>query len=444
MSTPIADFLKKYADSDTARFHMPGHKGRGATGLEKYDITEIYGADFLYAPTGIITKSEATAAALFGSKKTCFSTEGSSQCIRAMLHLCFTQREKGALPLVVASRNAHKAFIYAAAVIGFDIEWLYPEETNSLCRCKISAENLENVLAKLPAPPCAVYVTGVDYLGGTADIASLSKVCHKYKTPLVVDNAHGAYLHFLPKPAHPLDLGADMCCDSAHKTLPALTGCAYLHISKNAPDVFSENAKSAMELFGSTSPSYLLMASLDLCNEYILGDYREKLLYCTDSIKKAKQKLAENGWQVEESDPLRITLKAPNTLTCTEIAQNLRKHGIECEYADRQYIVFMATPENSQSDFDRLVSALGENKLGTSPDEKITLSRAEKAMTVREALFSPKETVSVADALGRICASPTVSCPPAIPIAVSGERIDENAIRLFEYYGIKEIEVVAR
>lgn len=442
MSTPVADFLKKYADSDTARFHMPGHKGKGATGFERYDITEIGGADFLYEPTGIIAQSEETAAELFGTKKTCFSTEGSSQCIRAMLHLCFTQRKKDALPLVVASRNAHKAFLYSAAVTGFDIEWLYPEKTDSLCRCEISAENLEKVLAKLPAPPCAVFVTGVDYLGGTVDIASLSEVCHKYKTFLLVDNAHGAYLHFLKAPVHPLDLGADMCCDSAHKTLPALTGCAYLHIGKNAPDVFAENAKSAIELFGSTSPSYLLISSLDLCNEYLLDGYRERLSHCIEKIEEAKRRLTENGWQVEESDPLRITLKAPKDVTCTEIAKRLRESGVECEYADRQYIVFMATPENPQSDFDRLVSALGENNSGASTDSEMTLSHAEKVMTVREALFSPKETVSAAKALGRICASPTVSCPPAIPIAVSGERIDENVIRLFEYYGIDKIEVV--
>lgn len=442
MSTPIADFLKSYADSDTARFHMPGHKGAGATGFEKYDITEISGADFLYEPTGIIAQSERTAAELFGAKKTCFSTEGSSQCIRAMLHLCFTQRRDGALPLVIASRNAHKAFIYSAAATGFDIRWLYPERTNSLCRCDISSSRLEKALSELPAPPCAVYVTGVDYLGGTADIKALAEVCHSYKTPLIVDNAHGAYLHFLKNPIHPLDLGADMCCDSAHKTLPALTGCAYLHISKNAPEAFCENAKSAMELFGSTSPSYILMASLDLCNEYLLGGYKEKLLLCTRRIEEAKKQLSENGWQVEKSDPLRITLKATKNLSCTEMAKKLRESGIECEYADKQYIVFMATPENSQSDFDRLVSALGKNKSEIASDPDITLVPAKKAMSVREAFLCQKETFKSVNALGRICASPTVSCPPAIPIAVSGEIIDENTLRLFEYYGIEKIEVV--
>lgn len=442
MNTPIADFLKNYADSDTSRFHMPGHKGKTFLGVEKYDITEISGADFLYKANGIIAESESIATELFGSGKTCYSTEGSSQCIRAMLHLAITQRCKNALPLVVATRNAHKAFIYSAGLIGFDIKWIYPEKTNSLCRCEIKAEQLENTLRSLPALPSAVYITGVDYLGGTVDIESLSKVCHKYGAPLLVDNAHGAYLHFLKEPVHPLDLGADICCDSAHKTLPALTGCAYLHIGKNATDSFFENAKSSMELFGSTSPSYLLMASLDLCNEYIFNGYREKLLQCIEKIENVKCQLSKNGWQVEKSDPLRITIKIPQALACTKIVERLRKSKIECEYADSLFAVFMATPENTQADFDRLVSSLGINAEKYSPDENIIFEKTEKVISVRDALLLPKESVSIENALGRICASPTVSCPPAIPIAVSGERIGENAVRLFKYYGIDEIEVI--
>ncbi len=332
MHTPIADFLRHYSESDNVRFHMPGHKGSSFLGCERLDITEVKDADFLYEPTGIIAESEAIASRLFGTRRTCYSTEGSSQCIRAMLYLAFTQRPREALPLIVAARNAHKAFLYAAAVIGVDIKWLYPENTDSLCSCNISAKELEETLKALSAPPAAVYITSVDYLGGTADIASLAEVCHKYKTVLVVDNAHGAYLHFLEKPIHPIDLGADICCDSAHKTLTALTGGAYLHIGKNAPLGFSEEAKTAMELFGSTSPSYLIMASLDLCNEYIENGYREKLSECIRRIEKAKRSLAENGWSIEKSDPLRITVRAPQGLTGNEIAQTLREKGIECEY----------------------------------------------------------------------------------------------------------------
>lgn len=442
MHTPIADFLKRYSESDSVRFHMPGHKGSDFLGCERFDITEVKNADFLYEPTGIIAESEAIASKLFGTRRTCYSTEGSSQCIRAMLYLAFTQRPSEALPLIVAARNAHKAFLYAAAVIGFDIKWLYPENTDSLCSCNISAKELEETLKALSAPPAAVYITSVDYLGGTADIASLAEVCHKYKTVLIVDNAHGAYLHFLEKPIHPIDLGADICCDSAHKTLTALTGGAYLHIGKNAPLGFSEEAKTAMELFGSTSPSYLIMASLDLCNEYIGNGYREKLSGCIRRIEKGKRSLAENGWSIEQSDPLRITVRAPQGLTGNEIAQTLREKGIECEYADRQFTVLMLSPENSESDLNRLIAALGKNSRDISTEISLSPIKAERVMSVREAIFAPKETVLTENALERICATPTVSCPPAIPIAVSGERIDENVIELFKYYGIDTVDVI--
>lgn len=442
MRTPIADFLRKYDGSDAVRFHMPGHKGESFIGCEGIDLTEINGADDLYNPCGIIAESERNATYLFGTQRTCYSTEGSSQCIRAMLYLAVTQREKNRSPIILAARNVHKAFVYAAALIGFDIEWIYPEKTNSLCRCDISPDEIDRKLKAMPSPPAAVYITGVDYLGGTANIANIAEVCHRNGTVLAVDNAHGAYLHFLPKPIHPMDCGADICCDSAHKTFPVLTGGAYLHIGKGAPKTFAENAKSAMALFGSTSPSYLITASLDLCNGYLADGFRERLNDCINTINGAKNRLKEHGWRTEKSDPLRITVRAPEGLTGYGLADRLRRNKIECEYSDRQYLVLMATPENRKSDFDRLIEALGENANRYAEETRLTMPKCKKTMSVREAFFRPKETMSVDEVLGRICASPTVSCPPAIPIAVSGEIIDENAVNMFKYYGIDKIEVI--
>ena len=252
MDTPIYDFLRRYNGADMARFHMPGHKGKPFLGCEPLDITEVHGADALYEADGIIAQSEANATALFGSRRTLYSTEGSSQCIRAMLYLALTCRPSGTAPFIVAARNVHKAFVYAAALLDFEVVWLWPEESSSLCACPVSPENLEKTLAALPAPPAAVYLTSPDYLGGMADIATLAKICHAHGTVLAVDNAHGAYLRFLSPSRHPLDLGADLCCDSAHKTLPVLTGGAYLHIGKCAPAAMAERAKSAGVFSGVT------------------------------------------------------------------------------------------------------------------------------------------------------------------------------------------------
>ena len=137
MNTPIADFVRRYAASDTARLHMPGHKGRAFLGCEAFDITEIAGADALYEADGVIRKSEEGAAALFGSARTLYSTEGSSQCIRAMLHLCLLRRAPGTRPVIVAARNVHKAFVYACALLDFEVVWLLTERMTSLCACEV-------------------------------------------------------------------------------------------------------------------------------------------------------------------------------------------------------------------------------------------------------------------------------------------------------------------
>ena len=434
MTTPIADFVRNYAASGTSRLHMPGHKGIGPLGCEHLDITEVHGADALYEAEGIISQSEANAAVLFGSGRTVFSTEGSSQCIRAMLYLALTNRPEGAKPVVVAARNVHKAFVYAAALLDLEVVWLAPEgDARSLCSCSITAETLERTLSGMDAPPCAVYVTSPDYLGGRADIAALAQVCHAHGTVLAVDNAHGAYLHFLPEPTHPLDLGADICCDSAHKTLNVLTGGAYLHISKNAPRGFAKNAKSAMALFGSTSPSYLIMASLDLCNRYLAENFSTQLTGCVEKLDALRRKLTQHGWQVEDTDPLRVTVNAPAGVTGLALADRLRGHGVECEYADPEFLVFMATPSNTQEDFDRVVNALGINTAPAAVRAPLPVAIGKQAVSIRQALFSPHETIPVSEGLGRICASPTVSCPPAIPIAVSGEVNGKEAMALLAH-----------
>ena len=142
------DFLRAYAASGTARLHIPGHKGRGPLGCEAWDLTEISGADSLYEAAGVIARSEENAAALFGSAATFYSTEGSSQCIKAMLFLALQNRPAGTPPVILAARNVHKSFVHAAALLDFEPLWLWPEEgTSSLCACPVTAEGLEKAVA---------------------------------------------------------------------------------------------------------------------------------------------------------------------------------------------------------------------------------------------------------------------------------------------------------
>lgn len=455
ITTPIVDFVKEYAGMQNVRLHMPGHKGQSFLGCEQLDITEIAGADSLYESDGIIAESERNAAKLFGTGRTFFSTEGSSQCIRAMLYLAVQnwKREKkkditvSDKPLIVAARNVHKSFLYAAALLDLEVIWLWPEGgMDSLCSCVISPQILEHTLNRLEPQQtrrlAAVYVTSPDYLGGMLDIQALAVICHQHQTILTVDNAHGAYLHFLEHPMHPMDLGADICCDSAHKTLPVLTGGAYLHISKSVSDALGKYAKEALALFGSTSPSYLTMISLDMCNQYLAGEYRVRLSETIRQLNILKNQLKDAGWQLEGQEPLKLTICAPEGKTGIQMAEQLREYKMECEYADPQYLVCMMTCENTKEDMEQLRTCLGVNHLPVSSRKQMQPVKTLQKLSIREAVFSPHEKILVKDAEGRICGAPTVSCPPAIPIVVSGEMVDKNTLQICEYYGILYLDVV--
>lgn len=443
MKTPIADFVRGYEKQNMSRLHMPGHKGQTFLGCETYDITEVFGADALYEAEGIIAESEANATSLFGTARTVYSTEGSSQCIRAMLYLAVMNADSNDKPMVLATRNVHKAFVYAAALLDLEVEWILPEgDMHSLCSCNITPAEVEKRLQKMEKPPVAVYVTSPDYLGEELDIKGIADVCHKYGTILAVDNAHGAYLHFLNPSRHPIDLGADICSDSAHKTLPVLTGGAYLQISRSAPKIFVENAKQAMALFGSTSPSYLTLASLDLCNQYLENGYRDQLAETVSKLDQLRKMLTQAGWQVIKTDPLKFTVRTPKGLTGSELAQRLRLQHIECEYADPEYLVCMATPENTEADYQKIIDALGKNELRYDETKALGKWNCQKAISIRSAVFAAHEEIPVSDALGRICGSPTVSCPPAIPVVISGEVINGDALAILKYNDIQMIEVV--
>ena len=469
MTTPIVDFVRSYAKSGTSRLHMPGHKGQKLLGFEEADITEIKGADELYEAEGIIAESEANATKLFGTAHTYYSTEGSSQCIRAMLCLALQAAPAGQRPILLAARNAHKALLYAAALLDFDIQWLWPapEAAGALCSCPVTAGQLEQALERLSGQgrtPFGVYVTSPDYLGGMQDIAALSKVCDAHGAPLLVDNAHGAYLNFLAGGSkHPIALGAAICCDSGHKTLPVLTGGAYLHLGPKAPVQDERAVRNALALFGSTSPSYLILQSLDRCNRYLSEGYPLRLYSCCGQLTRLRRVLNETAAAAGSKlplavddparEPLKLTLDAAALgLTGMALAEALRKYAIECEYADPRYVVLMFTPENPAQDYDRLEDAIGAvcAALPGAPEcpepegDVFTAlaAEAEPVCSVRAAVFAPQQTIPAAEALGRVCAMPTVSCPPAIPIVVSGERIGPAAIELFERYHVETVAVI--
>ena len=447
MTTPICDFVGQYQASDTVRFHMPGHKGMIHLGMEVRDITEIKGADELYEADGIIAESEANASRIFGTARTVYSTEGSSQCVKAMIHLVSGLADGKAVML--AARNVHKAFIYGAALADCDVEWLYATDNKSICECVISARELEDKLLNMKEEnrlPVAVYITSPDYLGNVQDIKGIADVCHSFGVMLIVDNAHGAYLHFVGDGCHPIDLGADMCCDSAHKTLPVLTGGAYLHISKNAiaKEYLIDNVKNVMAIYGSTSPSYLILQSLDMCNRYLANGYREKLSACIVKLDEIRDRLSQ--YVLDTDDRLKITVKVPG-ISGERLAELLRKYGGECEFADKDYMVLMITPDSDMRGVDCIYRAVDE-ALNIADDvddisvKAVYAGTHERRLSIRQAIFADHMMVSVDDAVGMISASPIVSCPPAIPVVASGEMITRDDIEIFRQYHMDKVDVV--
>lgn len=447
MNTPIFDFVSAYARSGTARLHMPGHKGSPLLGCEGLDITEIAGADALYECEGIIAQSEENATALFGTGRTLYTTEGSSHVIRSMVTLAWQHRRPGR-ERILAVRNVHRSFLYACALVGCEVDWLYPQpgSDNSICSCQVSPAAVEEALANGPLP-FALYLTSPDYLGHMADIAGIARVCRKYDVPLLVDNAHGAYLHFLEERAHPMDLGAWLCADSAHKTLPVLTGGAYLHMSPDAERSWGREAKGAMVMTGSTSPSYLTLQSLDLCNRYLAEGFREKLAACAARLDGMKAALIAHGIPLVGEEKLKLTVDAAGFgYTGEELGEALRQKGMEPEFTDADYLVCMFAPNGDWGgDMDRLEEALLALPARPSrPRQELQLRPLEQRMPIRQAVFARHEWVGLDKAAGRVCGQPTVSCPPAVPIAISGEVITEDILPLFAAYGQREIAVVAR
>ena len=440
MKTPIVSFLKSYQEKSPVRMHMPGHKGAGILCFEGMDLTEIYGADELFAAEGIIKESEQNASNLFGCP-TYYSTQGSTLCIQTMCTiLCQDAKSKGKKPKILAGRNAHRSFIHAAALLDFEIEWLYGN--SDYLSCKIHAEDLEKAI--IESLPTAVYLTNPDYLGNLLDIKSLASVCKKHNVLLAIDNAHGAYLRFLKDSLYPIDLGADLCCDSAHKTLPVLTGGAYLHLSDSLNQVWKNDVKHFMEYFSSTSPSYLIMASLDAANEVLDTTFKNSLFECIQRVDGLKNTLVQHGYTILSGEPMKITISTKEFgYTGNEIANLLMECDIYPEFYDSDYIVLMPSPYNTKDDLKRLETCLcgieGKPILVNKPPK---LEQSKKAMNVRQALFSSSITLDVSKSLGQVCSSVTVSCPPAILPVIPGEVISESSIEVMKYYGIETIRVV--
>ena len=444
MKTPICDFVKNYVKTNSHRLHVPGHKGKGFLGIESFDVTEIDGADDLYSPSSIIFESENNASKLFNCP-TFYTTEGSSHAIRAMIFLVsLYAKRNNKSTTILATRNVHKSFLTVTSLLNIDVEFIIDKESNSYLSSNITPKVLENYLKGLEVLPCAFYITSPDYLGNIADIKGLKKVLDNYGVLLLVDNAHGAYLKFLNSSLFPIDLGADMCASSAHKTLPVLTGGAYLSLSIKAFSVLGNEVKNALSTFGSTSPSYLILQSLDNANKILNNNFKLKLEKTIKRVLDLKNNLQNLGLTLINNEPLKITI-SPKTYGYTgiEFKNYLYSNKLIPEFYDNDYVVLAFSVNTKTSTYKKLYNCIKnlENR------EPILLlppnpTSSTKKYKLNEVVYSNTEIVNVSDSENKVYAEINLHCPPAVPIIIPGEEITKEVINTFIYYNIDKVKVI--
>jgi arginine/lysine/ornithine decarboxylase len=438
------DMLKKYRKMGRSSFHTPGHKCEmfKSRDLLSLDFTELPLTDSLYEASGIINRAENFLQKLYGSKKSLFSLGGNTLCIQTMLRLCAPTGGK-----ILCDRVVHRSAVSAMALLGIQPTWVrrefneesgLPESVNMLEVGKNLSENPDFK---------ALYVTSPSYHGILQDVKSLSDKCGEFNVPVLVDNAHGSHLGFAQKNLHPLDQGASLVADSAHKTLPVLTGGAWLHINN---EKFIDGAKNAMAVFGSTSPSYVTMASMNMCCEWLSKNGEKefaRLKTRVDSIKKIARSKGMFVPNDGSCDPVRITLGVWKIgKTGYEFRQHLYKFKIEPEFCDENYVVLIPSPFNTKTDWRRLKSALLAAEPGTEKttnfknyaDYKLPVAKT----SLREALMSPGVCVDVNDSKNKIAAEVVCPCPPGVPVVMPGEQIGSFELYALKSYGISKILVL--
>ncbi|WP_283609944.1 aminotransferase class I/II-fold pyridoxal phosphate-dependent enzyme [Faecalispora anaeroviscerum] len=440
--TPLYTALLEHQQKNRSSFHTPGHKnapGALPRDLLSLDFTELPDTDSLFEADGAILAAEQRAAQLFGARRTLFSAGGCTLCLQAMLYLA---APRGGT--ILFDRVLHRSVVHTMALLDITPVWILPRP--SAGRGLPGRVDSRDVLSALREHPDAkaVFLTSPDYYGVLADIPAVSAVCRERGIPLLVDNAHGTHLAFLKENRHPLYLGASATACSAHKTLPVLTGGAWLNLAEPS---FAPDAKRAMALFGSTSPSYPIMASLDLARAWLEENGRAAFAALEERAAAVRELAARLGFPAPEGecDPVRLTLRTAEAgILGTDAAELLRGHGVEPEYADSAQLVLIATPFNSETDFQRLEEAIRALNPGkTKPETKPALPALPPALlTPRQALLSPAEEVPLARSVGRIAAETSCPCPPGVPVVMPGEKITDEIAEFLRGYGIFSLKVV--
>lgn len=452
--------LKKFIKKDNIRFHMPGHNGGEALSARlkrdyfRLDVTEFEETDDLQNPTGVLFDAQKNAADAFGAGKTFFLTCGSTMGLEALVMGCCP---RGSALLV--DRNCHRSIISALILGGINPVFISPhwDSANHVWR-GFTADSVKSALDG--APECVgALITSPTYYGVCSQLEKIAEYLHGRGKFLLVDEAHGVHFAFSDRlPQTALSQGADACVQSLHKTLPAMGQSALLHIAVH-PLFDPQAVERTLRLMHTTSPSYAMMASMDEAVRTMRGNGTKKLEQLIDRCTELKTKMeilgrlrilnsAELGCA---QDPLRLTVGFEKIgITGRRAAKILQqKYGIYAEMADFWQTVFIVTAGNTKKELDLLESALEDLATEVPPDEPeqaadLLLPPIELALSPEQAFFAPRETLTLGQAEGRICAELIASCPPGAAAVVPGQRLTPEALCYLKIQeGRQTVEVTA-
>ena len=442
--------LKKYSNSDYYPFHMPGHKRRGigeiceAAGEAKIpygiDITEIEGFDDLHHARGILKTAQERAAKVYGADETHFLVNGST--VGILSAICGITK-KG--DTILVARNCHKSVYHAIYLNELNPLYLYPrfdEETH--LSAEIEPQRVAEALEEHPQIRAVVLVSPT-YDGVVSDVAAISEAVHARGIPLIVDEAHGAHFGFHRAfPPNSNRLGADVVIHSVHKTLPSLTQTALLHINGNL--VNRRRIAEYLDMLQTSSPSYVLMASIDSCVELLekrgsgaFESYVKNLTELRNSLKELSHlKIIETG----KYDPSKVVISVKNAdITSKELYEMLlSEYHLQMEMTGGTYVLAMTSMGDTKEGFERLTNALFsiDNKIGSDTVDIIGKQpRLPAVLKISEAEDLPEEKrrrLAWKDAAGFISLEYAYLYPPGSPLIVPGERITGSAVRALFWY----------
>lgn len=432
MNTPLYHALRALSQKHTARFHMPGHKGKDVLPdfgpILPLDFTEVYETGNLYTGEGPIRQAEEQAARFYHAPDCHFLTGGSTQGIHTMLYAA-----AGVGADVLFDRNCHKSAAHAAAMLDLSPAFAFPKTIEPFgIPGLLCPDDIDRALSQNPSIR-AVLVTSPNYYGVRQDIPSIAAVCHAHGAKLLIDAAHGAHFPAVGLPS-PIQEGADLAALSAHKTLYALGQSAML-LSGGTID--SDRLREGASLFGTSSPSYAMMVSLDLARDALEQD--DSYQKAAEAVHALRLHLAEHTkfrpLTGNDLDPCRLTVSTAGTdWTGDKLADTLyERFGVACEMSDARNIVCIVTPADLGDNLDRLREALNtlsrEVQQTALPAPLPPLPVPRPALSVRRALLGNASTLFLDDVQpGMVCARPVTPYPPGVPVLWPGEEITAEHI----------------